>query len=40
MNIDRIWADEGERRIDAYLRGDAKARDAKPDHWRALTTEK
>ena len=28
-DIDRIWADEGERRVDAYLRGDAKARDAK-----------
>jgi putative addiction module component (TIGR02574 family) len=28
-DIDRIWADEGERRLDAYLRGDAKARDAK-----------
>jgi putative addiction module component (TIGR02574 family) len=27
-DIDRIWADEGERRLDAYLRGDAKARDA------------
>ena len=27
-DIDRIWADEGERRLDAYLRGHAKARDA------------
>jgi putative addiction module component (TIGR02574 family) len=28
-DIDRIWADESERRLDAYLRGDAKSRDAK-----------
>jgi putative addiction module component len=27
-DIDRLWADEGERRLDAYLRGGAKARDA------------
>ncbi len=28
-DIDRIWADEGERRLDAYLRGETEARDAK-----------
>ena len=27
--IDRIWAEEGERRLDAYLRGGTKAREAK-----------
>ena len=27
-DIDRIWAEEGERRLDAYLRGEAQARDA------------
>jgi hypothetical protein len=28
-DIDRIWADEGERRLDAYLRGESTSRDAK-----------
>jgi hypothetical protein len=28
-DIDRIWADEGERRTDAYLRGETSACDAK-----------
>jgi hypothetical protein len=28
-DLDRIWADEGEKRIDAYLGGEASARDAK-----------
>ena len=27
--VDRAWADESERRLDAYLRGDTRARDAK-----------
>ena len=27
--IDRAWADESERRIDAYLRGQTTARDAR-----------
>ena len=27
--IDRAWADESERRLDAYLRGETTARDAK-----------
>jgi len=27
--IDRAWAEESERRLDAYLRGDTTARDAK-----------
>jgi len=27
-DIDRIWAEEGERRLDAYLRGETHARDA------------
>jgi putative addiction module component (TIGR02574 family) len=27
--IDRIWADESERRLDGYLKGETKARDAK-----------
>jgi putative addiction module component (TIGR02574 family) len=27
--IDQAWADESERRLDAYLRGDTTARDAK-----------
>jgi|HubBroStandDraft_3_1064219.scaffolds.fasta_scaffold3521146_1 hypothetical protein len=26
--IDRIWAEEGERRLDAYLRGETTSRDA------------
>jgi hypothetical protein len=28
-HIDRIWADEGERRFDAYLRGEATSREAR-----------
>ena len=28
-DIDRAWADESERRLDAYLQGKATARDAK-----------
>jgi hypothetical protein len=28
-DIDRIWVDEGERRVEAYLRGETSARDAK-----------
>ena len=28
-DIDRIWAEEGERRFNAYLRGETTARDAK-----------
>jgi hypothetical protein len=28
-DIDGIWAEEGERRLDAYLRGDTTSRDAK-----------
>jgi putative addiction module component (TIGR02574 family) len=28
-DIDRIWAEESERRLDAYLRGEVTARDAK-----------
>jgi putative addiction module component (TIGR02574 family) len=28
-DIDRAWADESERRLDAYLQGEATARDAK-----------
>jgi putative addiction module component (TIGR02574 family) len=27
--VDRAWAEESERRLDAYLRGDTTARDAK-----------
>jgi Putative addiction module component len=27
--VDRVWAEESERRLDAYLRGDTRARDAK-----------
>jgi hypothetical protein len=28
-DIDRIWADEAERRLDGYLGGEVKSRDAK-----------
>ena len=28
-DMDRIWADEAERRLDDYLGGEAKSRDAK-----------
>jgi putative addiction module component (TIGR02574 family) len=28
-DIDGIWAAEGERRLDAYVRGETKSRDAK-----------
>jgi putative addiction module component (TIGR02574 family) len=28
-DVDRAWAEESERRLDAYLRGETTARDAK-----------
>jgi putative addiction module component (TIGR02574 family) len=28
LGIDRVWAEESERRLDAYLSGDAPTRDA------------
>jgi len=37
--IDRAWADESERRLDAYLRGETTARDAKDvlaEHLRII----
>jgi len=29
LEIDRAWAEESKRRLDAYLRGETTARDAK-----------